>query len=266
MGSGHHLRFSRRRRRWFLRSVANAQGQASIHSGAARRSGGLRCRRLRQVHRAAWRLLATSGPGGIHLLNGLYDAKCDRSAGAGHHRPHLSRPDRHGLPAGRRSRQAVHGCLRLQRARHGPGARRQLSSTWRFAPRMRRRGVSHICIPKDIQEWPVSDKHRSSANVPKHSGDWSAPSIGPVRTRRSFARPRTSSTHGSRVAILVGRGALHCREEVAQLAETVGGPVVKALLGKAVLPDRSPYTTGGIGLLGHRALQSMRWKSATRSS
>ena len=49
---------------------------------------------------------------------------------------------------------------------------------------------------------------------------------------------------------MVGRGALGAREEVAQLAETVGGPVVKALLGKAVLPDRSPYTTGGIGLLG----------------
>jgi pyruvate dehydrogenase (quinone) len=50
--------------------------------------------------------------------------------------------------------------------------------------------------------------------------------------------------------VFVGRGALGAREEVGQLAERVGGPVVKALLGKAVLPDRSPYTTGGIGLLG----------------
>ncbi len=56
--------------------------------------------------------------------------------------------------------------------------------------------------------------------------------------------------HGSKVTIMVGRGALGAREEVAELAETVGGPVVKALLGKAVLPDRSPYTTGGLGLLG----------------
>jgi pyruvate dehydrogenase (quinone) len=55
---------------------------------------------------------------------------------------------------------------------------------------------------------------------------------------------------GSRVVIMVGRGALGASAEVAQLAETVGGPVVKALLGKAVLPDRSPYTTGGLGLLG----------------
>ncbi len=52
------------------------------------------------------------------------------------------------------------------------------------------------------------------------------------------------------MTILVGRGALGAREEVVQLADTVGGPVVKALLGKAVLPDHSPYTTGGIGLLG----------------
>ena len=55
---------------------------------------------------------------------------------------------------------------------------------------------------------------------------------------------------GSKVTIFVGRGALGSREEVTQLATIVGGPVVKALLGKAVLPDRSPYTTGGIGLLG----------------
>jgi pyruvate dehydrogenase (quinone) len=55
---------------------------------------------------------------------------------------------------------------------------------------------------------------------------------------------------GSKVTIFAGRGALGCREELIQLAATVGGPVVKALLGKAVLPDRSPYTTGGLGLLG----------------
>src|SRR5207237_6714696 len=55
---------------------------------------------------------------------------------------------------------------------------------------------------------------------------------------------------GAKVVILAGRGALGCRDQVRELAEKVGGPVVKALLGKAVLPDDSPYTTGGIGLLG----------------
>ena len=55
---------------------------------------------------------------------------------------------------------------------------------------------------------------------------------------------------GTKVAILAGRGCLNARDEILQLAQAVGGPIVKALLGKAVVPDRDPYTTGGIGLLG----------------
>jgi len=111
------------------------------------------------------------------------------------------------------------------------------------------RGVSHICIPKDIQEWPVSDTMRSSANPKGHSGDWAHPST--AKPADALVRRAAELINdGSKVAIMVGRGALGAKEEVAQLAETVGGPVVKALLGKAVLPDRSPYTTGGLGLLG----------------
>ena len=111
--------------------------------------------------------------------------------------------------------------------------------------------MSHICIPKDIQEWPVSiqGKLRSDANPAHHSGDWSAPSSAHPNAAL-FRKAADIINAGSKVAIPAGRGALHCREEVSQLAETVGGPVVKPLLGKAVLPDRSPYTTGGIGLLG----------------
>ncbi len=90
---------------------------------------------------------------------------------------------------------------------------------------------------------------RSNANIAGHSGDWATPST--ARPADTLLRKAASIINdGSRVTIMVGRGALGAREEVAQLAETVGGPVVKALLGKAVLPDRSPYTTGGIGLLG----------------
>ena len=112
-----------------------------------------------------------------------------------------------------------------------------------------RRGVAHICIPKDIQEWPVSDKMRSNANIAGHSGDWAMPST--ARPADTLLRKAAAIINdGSRVTIMVGRGALGRGEEVAQLADTVGGPVVKALLGKAVLPDRSPYTTGGLGLLG----------------
>ena len=114
-----------------------------------------------------------------------------------------------------------------------------------------RRGVAHICIPKDIQEWPVSTRcaaQRKCQRPQRRLG-----SVHPLRSPPLTllqAGRRRSSTRARKVAILVGRGALERREEVAQLAETVGGPVVKALLGKAVVPDRSPYTTGGIGLLG----------------
>jgi pyruvate dehydrogenase (quinone) len=112
-----------------------------------------------------------------------------------------------------------------------------------------RRGVAHITIPKDIQEWEVSDKHRSNANPKHHSADWSAPSTAkPVQSKIQQAADLINE--GSKVVVFIGRGALHCGEEVTQLAETVGGPIVKALLGKQVVPDRSPYTTGGIGLLG----------------
>jgi pyruvate dehydrogenase (quinone) len=112
-----------------------------------------------------------------------------------------------------------------------------------------RKGVSHICIPKDIQEWKVTDEHRSSANVAQHSGDWSVPSTAKP-SAAMIQKAADIINKGSKVTIFVGRGALGAREEVGQLAEIVGGPVVKALLGKAVLPDRSPYTTGGLGLLG----------------
>jgi pyruvate dehydrogenase (quinone) len=119
--------------------------------------------------------------------------------------------------------------------------------------RLRRRlptaRVAHITIPKDIQEWNSSDENRSSANVPKHSADLfsGAYPIPPESLLRSAAEIINA---GERVAILAGRGCLSAREEVLELAKKVAGPIIKPLLGKAVVPDRSPYTTGGIGLLG----------------
>ena len=112
-----------------------------------------------------------------------------------------------------------------------------------------RRGVGHICIPKDIQDWKQGDGHRNHGNVKGHNGDWSAPSTAlPAKTLLREAANLIND--GEKVAILAGRGALGCSAELGQLADTVGGPIVKALLGKAVVPDKSPYTTGGLGLLG----------------
>ncbi len=191
---------------------------------------------------------ATSGPGGVHLLNGLYDAKCDLQpvlAITGHTFHDLIGMDyQQDVDLDKLYMDVAVFNERLM----GPGhAVNLVDMAIRTA--YARRGVSHICIPKDMQEWPLDEKMRSKANVPKHSGDWSEqPSSKP--SQAVIKQAADIINEGSRVAIFVGRGALHCREEVTVLAETVGGPVIKALLGKAVLPDRSPVTTGGLGLLG----------------
>lgn len=192
--------------------------------------------------------VATSGPGGIHLLNGLYDAKCDGQpvlAITGH--------TFHDLIGTHYQQDVDLDKLYMDVAEYnerimGPAhAINVLDEAIRVA--MARRGVAHITIPKDIQEWKSSDAQRSNANVKNHSGEWYAhTSAHPTAARLKEAASVING--GSKVAILVGRGALECRDEVQQLAEIAAGPVVKALLGKGVLPDRSPYTTGGIGLLG----------------
>jgi len=191
---------------------------------------------------------ATSGPGGIHLLNGLYDAKCDSQtvlAITGHTFHDLIGTDyQQDVDLDKLFMDVSEFNERIMGPAHAINV---VDMAIRTA--YGRRGVAHICIPKDVQEWEVSDKHRSGANVAHHSGDWSEPSSA----RPSAALLQQAAdiiNHGSRVTILAGRGALGARGEIGQLAASVGGPVVKALLGKGVLPDLSPYTTGGIGLLG----------------
>jgi pyruvate dehydrogenase (quinone) len=194
--------------------------------------------------------VATSGPGGIHLLNGLYDAKCDTQpvlAITGHTFHDLIGMDyQQDVDLDKLFMDVSVFNERIMGPAHAINC---VDAAIRTA--YARRGVSHICIPKDIQEWPVSvqSKLRSAANLAHHSGDWSAPSSA-IPSAALIRKAADIINAGSRVAILAGRGALHCREEVSQLADTVGGPVIKPLLGKAVLSDRSPYTTGGIGLLG----------------
>ena len=191
---------------------------------------------------------ATSGPGGVHLLNGLYDAKCDLQpvlAITGHTFHDLIGMDyQQDVDLDKLYMDVAVFNQRVMGPAHAVNV---VDMAVRTA--YARHGVAHICIPKDIQEWEVSSNHRSNANVAHHSGDWSVPST--ARPADSLLVQAANIINaGSKVTIFVGRGALGCREEVTQLAETVGGPVVKALLGKAVFEDRSPYTTGGIGLLG----------------
>src|SRR5438477_23503 len=116
------------------------------------------------------------------------------------------------------------------------------------------RGVSHITIPVDAQEFEVDPKKFSKRNVPHHTSDVCA--IGAlVPPDSELERAAYLLNAGKRIAILVGRGALKATDELEVLAETLGAPIVKALLGKAAVPDSSPYTTGGIGLLGTKPSQ-----------
>jgi pyruvate dehydrogenase (quinone)/pyruvate oxidase len=110
-----------------------------------------------------------------------------------------------------------------------------------------RRGVAHINFPVDTQEQEGGE--RSRRNVEGHTSDAFARRAGVPALVDLEAAARILNG-GRKVVLLAGRGALHATEELEAVAETLGSPIVKALLGKAAVPDDSPYTTGGIGLLG----------------
>jgi pyruvate dehydrogenase (quinone) len=116
------------------------------------------------------------------------------------------------------------------------------------------RGVSHITFPVDLQEHKANGRARSKRNVAHHSSDVFAHSAR-LPDEVQLRRAAEILNSGKRIVLLAGRGALHATDELEQVAEMLGAPIVKALLGKAAVPDDSPYTTGGIGLLGTRPSQ-----------
>jgi pyruvate dehydrogenase (quinone)/pyruvate oxidase len=116
------------------------------------------------------------------------------------------------------------------------------------------RQVAHITFPLDLQEKEISKRQRSKRNLPHHTSDvWAEPGHTPPEA--DLRRAAEVLNRGSKVAILCGAGALQAGDELEQAAEVLGAPIVKALLGKAAVPDSSPYTTGGIGLLGTKPSQ-----------
>jgi pyruvate dehydrogenase (quinone)/pyruvate oxidase len=195
--------------------------------------------------------LATSGPGGIHLLNGLYDAKMDGQAVlaiTGHAFHDLidtfSQQD---VDLDKIFQDVAVYNTRVMSAAH-------VENVTHLACRaaLSRRGVAHINFPVDIQEQKGGE--RSQRNVPHHESDVSArrnvlPAVDDLR------RAAEVLNAGKKIAILAGRGALHATDELIRIAEILGAPIIKALLGKAAVPDDSPYTTGGVGLLGTRPSQ-----------
>jgi pyruvate dehydrogenase (quinone)/pyruvate oxidase len=116
------------------------------------------------------------------------------------------------------------------------------------------RTVSHITFPVDFQEAEVKNNQRSKRNVPHHTSDANAP-LPPLPVESELRDAASILNAGKKIAILAGQGALHAGDELEQIAERLGAPIIKALLGKAAVADDSPYTTGGIGLLGTRPSQ-----------
>jgi pyruvate dehydrogenase (quinone) len=192
--------------------------------------------------------MTTSGPGGIHLLNGLYDAKLDGQPVLA-----LTGNTFHDLIGTHHQQDVDLDKLFIDVAAYnqrimGPGhAANVVDEAIKTA--LAQRAVAHITIPKDIQEWTQDEATRSDQNIPQHSGNIYLPSW-PLPPQPLLEVAAEMINAGTKVAILVGQGCLKARDEVLALAEHVGGPIIKALLGKAAVPDDSPYTTGGAGLLG----------------
>src|SRR5215207_1235398 len=195
--------------------------------------------------------LATSGPGGIHLLNGLYDAKLDGQpvlAITGHHYHDLI--DTHAQQDVDLDRVFMDVAVYNARIM-GPSHVEQVTNlACRTA--LSYRGVAHLNFPVDLQEQEAGE--RSKRAVPGHTAAIYARRAG-LPNAEDVQRAADVLNTGKKIAILVGQGALHATDELEQVAEKLGAPIIKALLGKAAVPDESPYTTGGIGLLGTKPSQ-----------
>jgi pyruvate dehydrogenase (quinone) len=192
--------------------------------------------------------LATSGPGAIHLLNGLYDAKLDGAPVLA-----ITGQTYHDL-IGMHYQQEV-DLLSLfkdvagynQQVLGAAHAKSLIDAACRTA--LASRSVAHVTCPVDIQEQALKDDEKSKKNVEGHTSDmWRPPIVVP---RADDVRAAADVLNaGKKTVILAGQGALGATDELEQLAELMAAPIVKPLLGKATVPDDSPYTTGGIGLLG----------------
>ncbi|MBC2868383.1 thiamine pyrophosphate-requiring protein [Streptomyces mexicanus] len=192
---------------------------------------------------------ATSGPGAIHLLNGLYDAKLD-------HVPVVAIVGQTNRSAMGGSYQQEVDLLSLYKDVASDFVEmvtvpEQLPNVLDRAMRtaMARRTVCAVIIPADVQELDYSPPEHAFKMVPSSLG---MPHYAPVPGDEDLSRAAEVLNAGEKVAILVGQGARGARTEVMEVADRLGAGVAKALLGKDALDDDLPYVTGSIGLLGTR--------------
>lgn len=215
--------------------------------------------------------LATSGPGAIHLLNGLYDAKMDGA-------PVLAiTGQQYSDLLGSHYQQEVNllalfeDVAAYNQQVQGPSDVYNLVNTaCRVA--LSQRTVTHITFPIDYQVEAGKENFYAEPGGPARSANdvsQYAPGFyvtnghdgvghqqklptAPAPSAELLERAAEILNAGQKVAILAGHGAIHARAELEQLADLLGAPVVKPLLGKSAVPDDSPYSTGGLGLLGTR--------------
>jgi pyruvate dehydrogenase (quinone) len=198
--------------------------------------------------------MATSGPGAIHLLNGLYDAKLD-------HQPVLAivgQQKRMSLGAGYQQEvdlntlfkdvsDYVQVCMEPAQARH------LIDRAIKTA--LARRGVATLIFPADVQEEKAVPAPPRQHGAVFSSVGYAQPRIVPEKGE--LEKAARILNEGKKVAILAGQGAFGAEDELVEVAEKLGAGVAKALLGRALLPDDLPFVTGSIGLLGTRPSYEM---------
>jgi pyruvate dehydrogenase (quinone) len=198
--------------------------------------------------------MATSGPGAIHLLNGLYDARLD-------HQPVLAvvgQQKRISLGAHYQQEVDLVSLFKdvseyVQCCMHPAQARQLIDRAIRTA--LSERSVATVVFPEDVQE---ADAEPSPPRT--HGAVYTSVGYVPPRVLPPEAELRRAAeilNEGERVAILAGQGALGASQEVVEVAERLGAGIAKALLGRAAVPDDLPFVTGPIGLLGSRPSHEM---------
>ncbi|HET7340953.1 MAG TPA: thiamine pyrophosphate-dependent enzyme [Methylomirabilota bacterium] len=197
--------------------------------------------------------LATSGPGGIHLLNGLYDAKLDNQpvlaiTGMAYH-DLIDTYTQQDVQLDRVFMDVAKYNARVMGPAHVENVADLACRT-----ALSYHGVAHVTIPTDVQDMEAERKERSKRNVPGHTSDIRARGAR-LPAEADLRRAADALNAGARVVILAGGGALGATDALERAAELLAAPIVKPLLGKACVPDDSPYTTGPIGLLGTRPSQ-----------
>src|SRR4051812_33865430 len=198
--------------------------------------------------------MATSGPGAIHLLNGLYDAKLDRQPVVAI----VGQQKRASMGASYQQEIDLNTLFKdvasefVQTCAEPSQARQLIDRAIRTAKATR--SVTCVIIPEDVQESEYSDPPRSHGSIYTGTG-YTTPRVLPRED--DLRRAAEILNAGEKVGILIGQGAAHAGDEVAQVADVLGCGVAKALNGRDALPDDLPFVTGSIGLLGTKPSDDM---------